>query len=167
MQTRCATTKDVTEIATLMQDLRYRALNTTRKLRAYLKNHGQIVMTYDDYRHPYMLVFYRFTEDLSGRQALCDLVAYDNEHRSELAATQLRDFMRHLIETKQCESIMAELHEVPPEHIEQLASLGFLLEFACKKCPGGVFVLTTEAEHIGGIVLERLWAGNDRVLAEA
>lgn len=166
METRYATPTDLRQIARLMKTLGFKILNTKAKLVAYRKLQGQIILTYDEDGHAYAMLFYRVVEDLFERYIHCDVVAYDGSTHCELAAQQVRNFLRCLLHHTDCWYVRADLHNLPELDIEQLASLGFLREMQCPDCTGGVFLFADQPSHVGGVILERILAGNDKVLAE-
>lgn len=143
-----------------------------RKLREFLAYGGEIVIAADPTGLIFCVMLYYKCAQLQENESIPHIhfaaICFDvDELASEKKTDAIRKYLRSLIQLSHADyGILIAKDE--PDVATFVRTLGFLRDPEEEESVDGFvsYIYRTTCEHLGGLILERLWCGNEAVLEE-
>jgi hypothetical protein len=167
MNTRCVTASEDRAVCRVMRAAKAPCLRTREQLRLFREGGGRVSITHDAQGKIWALVFYRIIDEWGGaameRSVYCEAVVFQEVAREiwDQAAQSIRVFLRSLLIVTKCARVIMTVQQPTPEYMLQLKAIGFLaapVNEICNCCV--MMVFSHESAHVGGVIIERILAGN-------
>lgn len=165
MITRMAQVNESNVVADLIARCGGKTLTTPSEVSRFLcERSGDIVVTHR--RDGEIMAMFVYHVNGTDKAFECDWMLFRPGPADDLEAmTQsIRRYLSTALRSRGCTSIRALTHGLKDDFLAIATEIGFVLTGHCPCCSGGLLVFSLDPAMIGGLLVERILAGNPRVM---